>query len=75
VKNNRSASAEHAELERRAERSQALTLHTRPVVFLCLDRMNAWFTGASRRKAARMSGGSADLRSHPAVIGMSGEAR
>ena len=31
--------------------SQALTLYTTPVVFLYLDRLNSWFTGASRRKA------------------------
>jgi hypothetical protein len=42
--------------------SQALTLYTTPVVFLYLDRLNAWFTGASRPKAARMTGGSADLQ-------------
>jgi len=33
--------------------SQALTLYTTPVVFLYLDRLNAWFTGAARTKAAR----------------------
>jgi hydrophobic/amphiphilic exporter-1 (mainly G- bacteria), HAE1 family len=27
--------------------SQALTLYTTPVVFLYLDRINAWFAGAS----------------------------
>jgi hydrophobic/amphiphilic exporter-1 (mainly G- bacteria), HAE1 family len=37
--------------------SQALTLYTTPVVFLYLDRLNALFTGTSRRKAARMVGG------------------
>jgi multidrug efflux pump subunit AcrB len=36
--------------------SQALTLYTTPVVFLYLDRLNAWFTGASRRPAGRMAG-------------------
>jgi HAE1 family hydrophobic/amphiphilic exporter-1 len=30
--------------------SQALTLYTTPVVFLYLDRLNAWFTGTSRRQ-------------------------
>jgi multidrug efflux pump subunit AcrB len=49
--------------------SQALTLYTTPVVFLYLDRLNAWFTGAAARpKAARIAGGSADLQSHPAAI-------
>src|SRR5207248_4825100 len=33
--------------------SQALTLYTTPVVFLYLDRLNAWFTGASRPTATR----------------------
>ena len=33
--------------------SQALTLYTTPVVFLYLDRLNAWFTGAARRPASR----------------------
>ena len=37
--------------------SQALTLYTTPVVFLYLDRLNAWFIGASRPKPARMAGG------------------
>src|SRR5205807_1469575 len=31
--------------------SQALTLYTTPVVFLYLDRLNAWFTGAYRPRA------------------------
>ena len=35
--------------------SQALTLYTTPVVFLYLDRLNAWFTGAARPKPARMA--------------------
>src|SRR5205814_4220527 len=35
--------------------SQALTLYTTPVVFLYLDRLNAWLTGASRPRAARMA--------------------
>jgi multidrug efflux pump subunit AcrB len=34
--------------------SQALTLYTTPVVFLYLDRLNAWFTGA-RPKVARIA--------------------
>jgi hydrophobe/amphiphile efflux-1 (HAE1) family protein len=34
--------------------SQALTLYTTPIVFLYLDRLNAWFTSASRPKAARI---------------------
>jgi hypothetical protein len=37
--------------------SQALTLYTTPIVFLYLDRLNAWFTGGSRRKRARMTVG------------------
>ena len=37
--------------------SQALTLYTTPVVFLYLDRLNTWFTGASRSKGAPMAGG------------------
>ena len=36
--------------------SQALTLYTTPVVFLYLDRLNAWFTGASRPKVAPAAG-------------------
>jgi HAE1 family hydrophobic/amphiphilic exporter-1 len=42
--------------------SQALTLYTTPVVFLYLDRLNAWFTGASRSRV-RIAGG----RSHPQI--------
>src|SRR5438309_6163754 len=38
--------------------SQALTLYTTPIVFLYLDRLNAWLTSASRPKGARMAGGS-----------------
>jgi multidrug efflux pump subunit AcrB len=53
--------------------SQALTLYTTPVVFLYLDRLNAWFTGASRPKPARMAGGLPDLRIHPAAIRNSGD--
>jgi multidrug efflux pump subunit AcrB len=30
--------------------SQALTLYTTPVVFLYLDRLNAWFREASQRQ-------------------------
>jgi hydrophobic/amphiphilic exporter-1 (mainly G- bacteria), HAE1 family len=38
--------------------SQALTLYTTPVVFLYLDRLNAWFTGAAARpQGARIAGG------------------
>ena len=55
--------------------SQALTLYTTPVVFLYLDRLNGWFTGASRPKAARIAGGSADLRIHRAAIPHAGESR
>jgi len=53
--------------------SQALTLYTTPVVFLYLDRLNAWFTGASRPKRAWMAGGLPDLRIHPAAIRNSGD--
>ena len=42
--------------------SQALTLYTTPIVFLYLDWLNAWFTGASRSKV-RIAGG----RSHPQI--------
>ena len=42
--------------------SQALTLYTTPVVFLYLDRLNAWFTGAVRPKV-RIAG----RRSHPQI--------
>ena len=31
--------------------SQALTLYTTPVVFLYLDRVNAWLEGLGRRRA------------------------
>jgi HAE1 family hydrophobic/amphiphilic exporter-1 len=55
--------------------SQALTLYTTPIVFRYLDRLNAWFTGASRPKAARMAGGSADLQIHPAAIRHAGGSR
>jgi HAE1 family hydrophobic/amphiphilic exporter-1 len=32
--------------------SQVLTLYTTPIVFLYLDRLNAWFTGAFRAQPA-----------------------
>jgi HAE1 family hydrophobic/amphiphilic exporter-1 len=35
--------------------SQALTLYTTPVVFLYLDRLNAWLTGASHPKVTRIA--------------------
>jgi len=35
--------------------SQALTLYTTTVVFLYLDRLNAWFTSASHPKTGRMA--------------------
>jgi hypothetical protein len=35
--------------------SQALTLYTTPIVFLYLDRLNAWFTGAPHPKTERMA--------------------
>jgi multidrug efflux pump subunit AcrB len=47
--------------------SQALTLYTTPVVFLYLDRVNAWFAGASRPKAARMAVRLAHRQSPPAA--------
>ena len=53
--------------------SQALTLYTAPIVFLYLDRMNAWFTGAPRPKAARMAGGLPNLRSHAAATRSAGD--
>jgi HAE1 family hydrophobic/amphiphilic exporter-1 len=49
--------------------SQALTLYTTPVVFLYLDRLNAWFTGASRRKGARIAGGVTHRQIPPAAVG------
>jgi Cu/Ag efflux pump CusA len=48
--------------------SQALTLYTTPIVFLYLDRLNAWFTGGTRLKTARMPGGSATLQIHATAI-------
>jgi len=45
--------------------SQALTLYTTPVVFLYLDRLNAWFTGASRPRSARIAGEVTHLRPTP----------
>jgi multidrug efflux pump subunit AcrB len=42
--------------------SQALTLYTTPVVFLYLDRLNAWFTGVSHPSSARIAGEVAHLR-------------
>ena len=47
--------------------SQALTLYTTPVVFLYLDRLNAWFTSASRPKAAPMAGGVTHRQIPPAA--------
>jgi hydrophobe/amphiphile efflux-1 (HAE1) family protein len=49
--------------------SQALTLYTTPIVFLYLDRVNAWFTGASHPKAARMAGRVAHRQIGPADAG------
>ena len=48
--------------------SQALTLYTTPVVFLYLDRLNAWISGASRPKVGRMASGSADLQINATAI-------
>jgi HAE1 family hydrophobic/amphiphilic exporter-1 len=47
--------------------SQALTLYTTPVVFLYLDRLNTWFTGASRLKGVRIVGGLAHRQIPPAA--------
>jgi hydrophobic/amphiphilic exporter-1 (mainly G- bacteria), HAE1 family len=47
--------------------SQALTLYTTPVVFLYLDRLNAWFTGASRPKAALTAAGVTHRQIPPAA--------
>ena len=49
--------------------SQALTLYTTPVVFLYLDRINAWFAGASRPKTARPPGGITPPRIPAAAVG------
>ena len=46
--------------------SQALTLYTTPVVFLYLDRLNAWLTGGSRRKRMRMAVGVTHRQNPPA---------
>jgi multidrug efflux pump subunit AcrB len=46
--------------------SQALTLYTTPIVFLYLDRLNAWFTGGSRRKRTRMAVGVTHRQNTPA---------
>src|SRR5205823_2586761 len=53
--------------------SQALTLYTTPVVVLYLDRLNAWFTGAPRPKAARIAGGVSDRQIPPAAAGIVGD--
>ena len=37
--------------------SQALTLYTTPVVFLYLDRINAWVAGISRPRTTAVAGG------------------
>ena len=49
--------------------SQALTLYTTPIVFLYLDRLNAWFTGASRLQVARVAGRVAHRQIPPAAAG------
>ena len=46
--------------------SQALTYYTTPIVFLYLDRLNAWFTGPSRPKAGRVAGGISHRQIPPA---------
>jgi multidrug efflux pump subunit AcrB len=53
--------------------SQALTLYTTPIVFLYLDRLNAWLTGAARPQAARMAVGSANLQTHATAIRSAGD--
>jgi multidrug efflux pump subunit AcrB len=53
--------------------SQALTLYTTPIVFLYLDRLNAWLTGAARPQAARMAVGSANLQTHATAIRNAGD--
>jgi hydrophobic/amphiphilic exporter-1 (mainly G- bacteria), HAE1 family len=48
--------------------SQALTLYTTPVVFLYLDRMNAWFS-ASRGKDVGIAEGSSHRQIPSAAAG------
>jgi len=55
--------------------SQALTLYTTPVVFLYLDRLNAWISGASRPTAGRMASGSANLQINAIAIRNAGDLR
>src|SRR2546422_6460914 len=45
--------------------SQALTLYTTPLVFLYLDRLNAWFTGAARPKTAGVMDRQGPSAPHP----------
>jgi hydrophobe/amphiphile efflux-1 (HAE1) family protein len=49
--------------------SQALTLYTTPIVFLYLDRLNAWLTGPSRTRARRMAEGISRRQIPPAIAG------
>jgi multidrug efflux pump subunit AcrB len=49
--------------------SQALTLYTTPIVFLYLDRLNAWFTGASRPTPGRVAGGIPHRQIPPTMAG------
>jgi HAE1 family hydrophobic/amphiphilic exporter-1 len=49
--------------------SQALTLYTTPIVFLYLDRLNAWLTGPSRTRARRMAEGISRRQIPPATAG------
>jgi HAE1 family hydrophobic/amphiphilic exporter-1 len=49
--------------------SQALTLYTTPIVFLYLDRLNAWLTGATRPRAARIAGRVSHRQIPPAAVG------
>jgi multidrug efflux pump subunit AcrB len=48
--------------------SQALTLYTTPVVFLYLDRLNSWLTGARRQRKVqpKLLAQRADLAIEPA---------
>ena len=49
--------------------SHALTLYTTPIVFLYLDRFNAWITGASRTVAERIAGMISQRQIPPAAVG------
>jgi hypothetical protein len=53
--------------------SQALTLYTTPIVFLYLDRLNAWFADPSHRKVRPMPGRSSHGQIPPAITGNVGD--